>query len=234
MSARKVTKTKCIAIAKELAELMAKHLNIATPGVRWRESDASIGTDYDQIPKLFADLPTGRVEITAHVGGVVTHVAIIYEGAMTDAMRAIARNVGGNTHSGKLNWCVYTADLTRDDRAKQANFSAHLRAIMRQVETVPAAPAMRYGPWEIRKRGSGYWFRQVIGSPSMHSFVLRQYAVRGGTRPKFRYEVQIPGVCEDGTPGIKTVAWGIVGSAVRARRIVDNIIDKHSNLFASA
>lgn len=79
-----------------------------------------------------------------------------------------------------------------------------------------------YNAWTTHKHGSGYWYRDVDGS-NIHAFVIRQYATRSG-RCAFRYEVQVPGVCDDGTPGIQTLAWGIVGSAPRARKIVDNLL----------
>lgn len=90
--------------------------------------------------------------------------------------------------------------------------------------------ALEYGPWQTRGDRGGYWFREVRGRLGLTCSVIRQSSMPS-RQPVYRYEVKMPGKCEDGSPGIRTVSWGTVASAPRARRIVDAIIDKHSNLL---
>ena len=94
--------------------------------------------------------------------------------------------------------------------------------------------ALEYGPWQTRgDRHGGYWFREVRGHLGLTCDVIRQSSM-SSNRPVYRYEVKMPGKCDDGSPGIAPRAWGTVASAPRARRIVDAIIDKHSNLLETA
>ncbi len=44
----------------------------------------------------------------------------------------------------------------------------------------------------------------------------------------------MPGICGDGSVGVRTTQWGIVGSAVRARNIVDSLLDLSGAELVSA
>lgn len=117
----------------EMCDIIERRTGIR-PAVRktviGRVSEWQFGTNWDDIPKIIVQTPLGAVELSGDCDKNGASVFMQYRGPMTYKMQDCARQVAGNTYSGKMNWHASPDDILDPNRVRLAYLSRHLRIIM--------------------------------------------------------------------------------------------------------